>query len=55
VVKDYYGRIRGRTEGTERNGNPIRTATVSSNLEPLELPETKPPTKIKHGCSMAHM
>jgi hypothetical protein len=41
-VRDPYGRV---TEGAEGNYNPIGTTTVSINLDPLEIPEAKPPTK----------
>jgi hypothetical protein len=44
-VGDPCGRVRGRIEGTEGDGNPIGRPTVSTNLDPWELPETKPPTK----------
>jgi hypothetical protein len=45
--------VGGRTRGAEGDGNPIGRTTVSTNLDPLELPEIKPPTK-EHtwsGCS----
>jgi hypothetical protein len=42
-VSDIYGRA--RIEGTEGDDNPIKRTTVSTNLDPCELPETKPPTK----------
>ena len=35
----------GEIEGAEGDGNPIGRPTVSTNLNPWELPETKPPTK----------
>ena len=35
----------GRIEETEGDGDPIGRPTVSTNLDPWELPETKPPTK----------
>ena len=44
-VRDPYGRVRGRIEGAEGDGNPIGRPTVSTNLDPWELPETEPPTK----------
>jgi hypothetical protein len=44
-VWDPYGRDRGRIEGAEGDGNHIGRPTVSSNLDPWELPETEPPTK----------
>jgi hypothetical protein len=43
-VRDPYGRVRGRIEGAEGNGNRIGRTTVSTNLDCWELPETKPPT-----------
>jgi hypothetical protein len=46
-VKDPCGRVRGRIEGTLGDDNPIRRSTVSTNLDPWELPETELPTK-KH-------
>jgi hypothetical protein len=57
-VWDPYVRVRGRTEGAEGAGNPIRRPTVSTNLDSWELPETKPPTKehTRAGLkSLAHM
>jgi hypothetical protein len=38
-------RVRGRIEGAERDDNPIERTTISTNLDPWELPGTKPPTK----------
>jgi hypothetical protein len=35
----------GRTEGTEGDGNLIGRPAVSANLDPWELPETKPLAK----------
>ena len=46
------------TEGTEGDGNPTGRTTVSTNLDPWELPETEPPTKehTQAGLrSLAHM
>jgi hypothetical protein len=40
-----YGRIRGRTEGTEVYDYPIGRSTVSPIPDSWELPETKPTTK----------
>ena len=45
--------VRGKIEGAEGDGNPIGRPTVSTNLDPWELPETEPPTKEhtwKGGC-----
>jgi hypothetical protein len=33
-VGDSYGRVRGRIEEAEGDGNPIGRATVSTNLDP---------------------
>ena len=44
-IEEPYGRVRGRLEGAERDDNPIGRPTVSTNLDPWELPETEPPTK----------
>jgi hypothetical protein len=44
-VRDPYGRVRGRSKGTEGNDNHKERPIVSTNTDPLELPETKPPTK----------
>ena len=37
--------VRGKIEGAEGDGNPIGSPTVSTNLDPWELPEKEPPTK----------
>ena len=42
-----YGRVRGRIEGTEGDGNPIGRPTVSTNLDPWELLSYQP--KSIHG------
>jgi hypothetical protein len=39
------GLARERTEGTEGDGNPIGKSTLSTNLDPWELPEIKPLNK----------
>ena len=44
-VGDPYGRVRGRIEGAEGDFNPIGRPTVSTKLDPSQLPETKPKTK----------
>ena len=57
-VGESYGRGRRGIEGTEGDGNPIGRPTVSTNLDPWELPETEPPTKehTQAGLrSLAHM
>jgi hypothetical protein len=41
-VRDPYGRIGGKSEGTEGDGNPIDRPTVSTNLDCWELSETEP-------------
>ena len=43
-VREPYGRVRGRIEGTEQDGNPTGKPTVSTNLDSWELQETEPPT-----------
>jgi hypothetical protein len=40
--RNSYGGVRGRTEGTEEDCNPIGKTTVSTNLGPSELPDIKP-------------
>jgi hypothetical protein len=45
VVRDPYGRVRGRMEGAEQDCNPIGRTKVSTNLDPSALPQTKPLTK----------
>jgi hypothetical protein len=44
-VGDTYGKVRGRIDGPQGDGNPTGRPTVSTNLDPWELIETKPPTK----------
>jgi hypothetical protein len=44
---DPSGRVMGRIEGPEGNGNPTGRPKVSTNLEPWELIETEPFTKEK--------
>jgi hypothetical protein len=44
-AKDPNGRVRRKTEGVERDCNPIGRTTASTNLDPSELPGIKPPTK----------
>ena len=53
---DRYGRVRGRIEGAEGDGNPIGRPTVSSNLDPWSSQRNKLPTK-EHSWSVppAHM
>ena len=56
-VREPYGRVRGRTEGAEGDGNPIGRI-VSTNPDSWELQETKPPTKEHTWTglwSLAHM
>jgi hypothetical protein len=43
--RDPEGRVRGRTEGAEGEGNPSGTTTIATNQTPhLEVPGTKPST-----------
>jgi hypothetical protein len=44
-VRDPYGGIGGKTEGSEGDGNPIRRPAFSTNPDPWMLPESEPPTK----------
>ena len=44
-VGDPHGRVKGRIVGVERDGIAIGITTVTTNPNPSELPETKPPTK----------
>ena len=43
-VRDPYGRVGGRIEGAEGDGNPIGRPAISIKLDPWELLETKPQT-----------
>ena len=49
-VWDPSGRVRGRIEGTEGNGNAIGILTILINLVPWVLPEAKPLIK-EHTCA----
>jgi hypothetical protein len=40
-----HERVRGRTEGAKRDGNPTGRPTVSTNSDLWKFPETKPPTR----------
>jgi len=40
-----HERDRGKTEGTQRDGNPTERPNESTKLGLLELPEPEPPTK----------
>ena len=42
---DPYRRVRERTAGAAGNGSPVGRTTISTNSDPWELSETKPPTK----------
>jgi len=42
-VRDPYGRVRGRIEGPQGDGNPTGRSIASTNLDSWELPETEPP------------
>jgi len=49
-LRDPYGRrVRGRIEVAQGDDNPIGRPTMSANLVPSELSETKPQTKTIHG------
>ena len=52
-VRDTYGRVRERIEGTEGDCNAIARPTVSTTLDPWEFPETKPPTKEQTGVGQS--
>lgn len=45
-----------RTEGSEGDGNPVGRPTVSTNVDPWQLPEFQPPKSI-HGldCGPWHV
>ena len=45
-VGDACGKVRGRIEGIEGDGNPTGRPMVSNylDLDPWELPDTEPPT-----------
>ena len=45
-----YGRVRGRIEEAEGDGNSIERPTVSANPDHWELPETEPSTKEHTGA-----
>ena len=46
TIEAYTGNCNGLgIEGTEGDCNPIGRVTLSTNLDPWELPETEPPTK----------
>ena len=44
-VGDIYGKVGGRIEGVEGYYNPIERATVLTNTDLWELPESKLPSK----------
>jgi hypothetical protein len=44
-VGDSYGRVTGKNKAAEGDCNPIGRPILSTNLDPWELPETKPPTR----------
>jgi hypothetical protein len=58
-VGDSYGRVGGRTEGPERDGNSIGRPTDSTKLTPWELSETESPIKksihVLDGGPLAQM
>jgi hypothetical protein len=47
-VGDPFGRVRGRIEGLQRDGNPTARPTVSINMDFWNLPKAEPPTKNIH-------
>jgi hypothetical protein len=49
-VRDPCGRVRRRIEGPQGDDNPTGILTVSTNLDPWELPETEPPTNGHPGA-----
>jgi hypothetical protein len=55
-VRDSYGRVRGRMEGTEGDVIPIGRPTVSTSLGLWELQRTEPPNKehIEAGSNPPH-
>ena len=50
-VRDPYGRVRARIEGTEADDNTTGRPTVSSNLDPWKLTETESPTEEHTGAA----
>jgi hypothetical protein len=44
-VRDPYGRVRQRSERAEGDCNSIGRSTISTNPDPWELAESKPPAK----------
>jgi hypothetical protein len=42
---ESYGRVGGRISGPEGDRNSTGRPTMSTNLDPWEVPETEPPTK----------
>ena len=44
-VRDPNGRVRGRIEGAEGDGNPIGRPIISTNTNPWEIPKSKLPVK----------
>ena len=45
LMSEFPMEVRGKIEEAEENGNHIRSPTVSTNMDPWELSEAKPPTK----------
>ena len=44
-VRDHYGGIRGRIEGTEENADPIGKPAISANLDLWKILESEIPNK----------
>jgi len=51
-VRDRYGRVKERTEGIEGCCHLIGRTAISTNPDPLELSETKAPTKNHTGAGL---
>jgi hypothetical protein len=48
-IRDHYGRVRGKIDGPQRDRTyPRGRPTVSTNLDPWELPETEPQPKSRY-------
>ena len=57
-IGDHHGKVRGRIEGTEGDGNPKGRPAVSTNLDSWERRETEPSTKEHTRAgrrTLAHM
>jgi hypothetical protein len=49
--QELYGRVRERIGVPQGDGNPRGRPTVSTNLDPWELPNTEPNQKANMGWS----